>query len=138
MDKALDKHVNFRMDAKEHAKLVEIADRYKLPVGELIRLAISDNLMRIAEINHERRSNYLAEDRKEIIRNQLALLGIVSSAKSELRYIGNNLNQLAKKANSGEQVSSFDLLPLAGQFDDVVAELERTREGVNKIWQLLE
>lgn len=87
-------HIRLELDSYEAAK--EIASEYGLSFSQVVRLALSDNLDKLAK-----KVKYRDKEQAEEIRSVVMdILNKVEVIETNLRRLGNNTNQIARYYNT--------------------------------------
>ena len=87
-------HIRLELDSYEAAK--EIAGEYGLSFSQVVRLALADNLDKLA-----RKVRYRDKEQGEEIRaTVMDILNKVEVIETNLRRLGNNTNQIARYYNT--------------------------------------
>lgn len=87
-------HIRLELDSYEAAK--EIAGEYGLSFSQVVRLALADNLDKLAK-----KVKYRDKEQAEEIRSVvMEILNKVEVIETNLRRLGNNTNQIARYYNT--------------------------------------
>lgn len=94
MSELVNTHIRLCRDSYEAAK--GVADEYGLSFSQVVRLALSDNLDKLA-----RKTRYRDSEQGEQIRaTVMDILNKVEAIEMNLRRLGNNTNQIARYYNT--------------------------------------
>lgn len=94
MSELVNTHIRLEHDSYEAAK--EIASEYGLSFSQVVRLALSDNLDKLAK-----KAKYRDHEQAEEIRSVvMEILNKVEVIETNLRRLGNNTNQIARYYNT--------------------------------------
>ncbi len=133
--------VTFRIDKDVLSDIEIMSDESGIPQSKLIRNLIyyamrgerGDSSLK-QEIASRRHSVSL--DNIKALEKIFAATGNeLSYVQTELKRIGNNLNQIAKKVNSGDAPASFEADVRV--FDAVKSDCERILDTVSEIMQMM-
>lgn len=111
--------VNVRFDDDEFEAVRDLAIKYGISRSEFIRKAMVGQLQPLPTdtLDAEQFEQYITQ--LSVLRTQ------VGSVETQLVRIGNNVNQIAKKMNSGENVSAETLKRMGLEVEEIKQKIDR-------------
>lgn len=130
-------HKTMRFTPEVAAQIDKLAKQNKMSFSEFVRHSIEGNLTAISE---KKDTGLTAEERGFALRNLATMAENLGHMKRDSTKHGNNLNQIAKKLNSGGAATKDDMRLIiaaykrTGALNDISIKMSKV---VNKIWQSL-
>lgn len=126
--------INVRLDDETFAVVNELAANNRMTKSQVVRAAITGQL---EAINGSAKNSLSDDERKKILDTMTNIMTNISKINADVAREGNNINQIAKAANSGRIMRHPDADDLANRREKMAKYFSFAAEELNKIWQLL-
>ena len=124
------KSVNVRLDDDEFEAITELAIKYGKSRSEIVRTAMQ-GLFEVSPAGALNPEQYQA-----LVQDIASVKGGIGKLESQLLRVGNNVNQVARKVNSGDVQALSTLNSFRSDLKLVNDALERLAREVGDSWQL--
>ena len=102
-NRKMQKKVTVRFDDQTYNFLDESSQKLGLTKPDLVR-----NLVLNRQIKQSKLTTLSRDEAEDFLQNILLLTNEINSVQTELKRVGNNINQIAKKTNSDGLKSSYE------------------------------
>lgn len=136
--------VNVRLDDDLNDRLEELVIRTKKKKSELMRDAFAAELEKVVDkLDSEKgydledlNVNLSNEEKQLLIKATSYIRSLLESLDKEVRVIGNNYNQIAKRMNQGQSLTANNGNTVKLLEHDYSDTLKKTREMVEVLWRI--
>lgn len=126
--------VNVRLDDATFAVVNELAANNRMTKSQVVRAAIAGQL---EAINGSAKNSLSDDERAELLEVLTKTMTNLSAINAIMAREGNNINQIAKAANTGRITRHPDTDNLVARREEMSKYLSHNAERLNKIWQSL-
>ena len=122
--------ITIRLSQDEAQALSDIADEYHMTLSEVIRSATSGELDRYLG-----GVKYVDKEQGRAINNNIIILGnMMMDVRDQLRKIGVNFNQIARRINAGDMKALNDINALISrdELDTIIRRVELVTDTIGE------
>lgn len=135
--KKRDTRITVELPTEMHNLVNELSNDLQMSKSQVIRYSLQNNLRDVSALKRKRMS---LEDRNLIVEHILNLTNEVNHLSSTIQKTTIQLNELTHALNKADKslTSTPAVTDVQQLQDDLQSLVNQSREGLNKVWQLLQ
>lgn len=135
--KKRDTRITVELPTEMHNLVNELSNDLQMSKSQVIRYSLQNNLRDVSALKRKRMS---LEDRNLIVEHILNLTNEVNHLSSTIQKTTIQLNELTHALNKTDKslTSTPAVTDVQQLQDDLQSLVNQSREGLNKVWQLLQ
>ena len=133
VNKLKDKRINVRLDDNLYNTVSEVSDKFGLNKSEVVRLALTGDLVKL---NHTPIARIGRETREELIENSRAIFNQLDDISRANKGIANNINQLARQSYLKDNIviDEESLNQFSDDIETIINSVQELKDEVSQLW----
>lgn len=133
VNKLKDKRINVRLDDNLYNTVSEVSDKFGLNKSEVVRLALTGDLVKL---NHTPIARIGRETREELIENSRAIFNQLDDISRSNKGIANNINQLARQSYLKDNIviDEDSLNQFSDDIETIINSVQELKDEVSELW----